>query len=288
MAITLRDKIIELATAEIGTKGGKATGDDKYIQWYNETCGTKFSVSTTPWCAIWVTYILRHAGVSTTACPNFASCTSLRDNFAKKKGVWHPRGDGYQPKKGDPILFDWDQSGNCDHVGIYNYTSNGKHYTIEGNTSSSVAARSYETNSVKIAGFVELKLPDDDKYVNTTPEPAPSTSTPSASNDVYVVKKGDSLSKIAKLFNTTVAVLVSLNGISNPNLIKVGQKIKLPVSNTGTVTSSGKTYTVKKGDSLWEIAKAQLGSGNRWTEIQKLNGITGTKIVVGQVLKIPV
>ena len=44
----------------------------------------------------------------------------------------------------------------------------------------------------------------------------------------YTVKAGDTLSAIAKRFNTTVNELVKLNNISNPNLIRVGQKIKLP------------------------------------------------------------
>lgn len=45
---------------------------------------------------------------------------------------------------------------------------------------------------------------------------------------VYTVKSGDTLTKIAKAHKTTAATLKKLNGISNANLIKVGQKIKLP------------------------------------------------------------
>ncbi len=44
---------------------------------------------------------------------------------------------------------------------------------------------------------------------------------------VYVVKKGDTLSKIASKYNTTYQALAKLNKIENPDLIKVGQKIKL-------------------------------------------------------------
>lgn len=46
-------------------------------------------------------------------------------------------------------------------------------------------------------------------------------------------------------------------------------------------------YTVKKGDSLWAIAKKLLGDGNRYKEIQKLNGMKDTVIHAGDVLKIP-
>ncbi|SFF23184.1 LysM domain-containing protein [Paenibacillus algorifonticola] len=51
-----------------------------------------------------------------------------------------------------------------------------------------------------------------------------------------------------------------------------------------------KTYTVVKGDTLWIIAKKQLGNGDRWKEIQKLNNISDAdlkKLQVGKVLKLP-
>jgi peptidoglycan L-alanyl-D-glutamate endopeptidase CwlK len=43
----------------------------------------------------------------------------------------------------------------------------------------------------------------------------------------YTVQKGDTLEKIAKKFNTTVAALQKLNSIKNPNLIRVGQKLRV-------------------------------------------------------------
>lgn len=48
------------------------------------------------------------------------------------------------------------------------------------------------------------------------------------SNKTYIVKAGDTLSKIATKYGTTVNKLVSLNSIKNPSLIRVGQIIKLP------------------------------------------------------------
>lgn len=47
------------------------------------------------------------------------------------------------------------------------------------------------------------------------------------------------------------------------------------------------TYTVKKGDTLWDIAKKYLGSGSRWKEIYNLSGLTKQTIYAGQKLKIP-
>ncbi len=58
-------------------------------------------------------------------------------------------------------------------------------------------------------------------------------------------------------------------------------------NDSNKVTTSYTTYTVKKGDSLWGIAKKLLGSGNKYTQIQKANGLSGSLIKVGQKLKIP-
>lgn len=46
-------------------------------------------------------------------------------------------------------------------------------------------------------------------------------------------------------------------------------------------------YTVKKGDTLWSIAKKFLGDGNKYKDIQKANGLKDTVIHAGTVLKIP-
>ena len=48
-----------------------------------------------------------------------------------------------------------------------------------------------------------------------------------------------------------------------------------------------KTYTVKKGDSLWKICKVQLGDGSKFGEIAKLNGISNPNLIYpGQVIKL--
>ena len=56
---------------------------------------------------------------------------------------------------------------------------------------------------------------------------------------VYTVVAGDTLSGIAAKYGTTYQKLAELNGISNPNLIYPGQKIKIPGSKTGATTSTG-------------------------------------------------
>ena len=60
------------------------------------------------------------------------------------------------------------------------------------------------------------------------PTPVPPTATPAAETRTYRVRSGDTLGAIASEFGTTVAVLMELNGIENPRLLKVGQVLKLP------------------------------------------------------------
>lgn len=100
-----------------------------------------------------------------------------------------------------------------------------------------------------------------------------------AATTTYIVKSGDTLSGIAKKFGTTVNQLVTWNGIKNPNIIKVGQVIKL----TGTVQQT-QYYTVKSGDTLSGIAKK---NGTTVKQLQAWNDIKNpNKIYVGQKLRV--
>ena len=103
-----------------------------------------------------------------------------------------------------------------------------------------------------------------------------------SSGSTYTVKSGDNLSTIASTHGMSTSALASLNGISNPNYIYVGQVLKL--SGTATTYSATSTYTVKSGDNLSTIASRY---GMSTASLQSLNGISNPNyIYVGQVLKI--
>lgn len=106
------------------------------------------------------------------------------------------------------------------------------------------------------------------------------TSTPQGGTP-YTVQAGDTLSGIAAKYGTTYQKLAALNGISDPNVIYVGQVLKV----TGSAGSH--TYTVQSGDTLWDIAQAQLGDGARFREIIAINGLLSDTIYPGQVLQLP-
>ena len=77
-------------------------------------------------------------------------------------------------------------------------------------------------------------------------------------SSTYIVRLGDTLSFIARRFDTTVNDLVELNDIANPNLIYPGEILKIPtVGNEDSKSSSArqytKTYIVQRGDTLTSI-----------------------------------
>ncbi|MGX4686295.1 LysM peptidoglycan-binding domain-containing protein [Vagococcus sp. JNUCC 83] len=95
----------------------------------------------------------------------------------------------------------------------------------------------------------------------------------------YTVKYGDSLSSIAEKHNTTWQSLVSLNGLSNPNLIYPGQTLKV----IGTATSSSVYYHVVWGDTLSGIAYKQ---GTTVQKIKSLNNLSSDLIYAGTTLRV--
>lgn len=133
-----------------------------------------------------------------------------------------------------------------------------------------------------------------DKYATAAPS---GTSEPSTSNEnevVYTVVEGDTLSKIAAKYGTTYQKLAEYNGITNPNVIRAGQKIKIPrktssaqngTSTKQEVTAAETVYTVKYGDTLSAIAKKY---GTTYQKLASYNGISNpNKISAGQKIKIP-
>lgn len=135
------------------------------------------------------------------------------------------------------------------------------------------------------------------------PQPLP---PPEPEYTIYVVRSGDYLAKISKRYNITIAAIRELNpSVKNSDMIRVGQKLKLPgkveigaqpVQTPAKVSAthrnatfkpySGATkeYVVKSGDTLGAIA---YGNGINVRQLKELNGLSSDVVRVGQKLKIP-
>ena len=87
--------------------------------------------------------------------------------------------------------------------------------------------------------------------------------------NIYRVKRGDNLSKIARNYNTSVDEIVSMNDISNPSMISIDQDLLMPKGSS--LQSENKTYTVKSGDTLGKIAKRYGTSYRRLADINNIS-----------------
>ncbi|MFE1095880.1 LysM peptidoglycan-binding domain-containing protein [Streptomyces smyrnaeus] len=110
------------------------------------------------------------------------------------------------------------------------------------------------------------------------------TGKPPTSSDTYTVKKGDTLSSIARAHNTTVAALVKANGIKDADKIRIGQVLKL----TGSAPKPKPTYAPFPGAAYFKknpnsslitrmgkrlvaqgCGKYRVGPGPQWTDVDR-------------------
>nr|MBN1228138.1 LysM peptidoglycan-binding domain-containing protein [Anaerolineae bacterium] len=122
--------------------------------------------------------------------------------------------------------------------------------------------------------------------------PAQPTAPPLTSSGFfnYTVVQGDTLTRIASRYNTSVQVLVQLNGIVNPNLISIGQQLRVPGEAQPTPAPQPEpqrpgTHVVQPGENLYRIS---LRYGVSLQQLAQANGIANMNwIFVGQVLNLP-
>lgn len=219
----LRNQLIKTAKSFLGAKQGSAKHKE-LINIFNTIKPDGWAMTySAAWCAAAASaFAIKTFGVSKAKkyFPLSANCGRIITK-AKKMGIW-VESDSHIPKRGDWILYDWDDSGRVDnvggpdHVGTVDKVSNSKIYLIEGNkgNKSEVGIRELAVNGRYIRGFV-------------TPKYSAMAKSKTSSTITYTVKRGDTLSAIAKKYGTTVKAIAAENGIKNVNLIYVGQKLKI-------------------------------------------------------------
>ena len=126
-----------------------------------------------------------------------------------------------------------------------------------------------------LTDFVEGTVKALAEYIGV-PYTAPGEST--VDDGYYIVKKGDSLYKIARLYNTTIEELKKLNNLTS-DVLKIGQKLLI-----AEPLADEDIYIVQKGDTLYSIATKLSTTVN---ELMELNNLTSTVLSIGDKLLIP-
>lgn len=177
---------------------------NEFTKWY---CKDK---KTHAWCGMFVDYVFKKSLKSDwlDKCSNFAYVPTIV-SWAKKQKYWNS--DYRKAKEGDLVIYNWKPTEkHYSHVGIVKRVKGNTVTSIEGNTTSGIrknCVAKKNRNKKYVAGVILLP------YVNEI---------------IYIVKKGDTLTKIAKKYNTTWKKIYEKNKKtigSNPNLIKVGMKL---------------------------------------------------------------
>ncbi|XQY91361.1 LysM peptidoglycan-binding domain-containing protein [Metabacillus sp. HB246100] len=167
------------------------------------------------------------------------------------------------------------------------------HYTVKSGDTLSGIAKNYQTTAMKLKHINELST--DTIYLQQTLLIPITTMMPGAIDEqnqpvktaYYTVQPGDSLSVIAKKFNTSVESLKKINRLSS-DLIHIGQRLNMstlePETSEVQKPDDSLSYQVKSGDSLSVIAKK---FGQSVDAIKNSNELSSDRIYVGQVLTIP-
>lgn len=230
------NQIIQEARKWLGTVQGSA-GHKQIIDGYNSVRPLPVGYTVKyydHWCSTFITFIFDQLKASDLI---GRECGVERHiQIFKQKGIWIENGN-IIPQPGDIITYNWDQAwqpndGYADHIGIVETVSGRTITVIEGNISRMVARRTIQAGNGYIRGYARPKYASTVSSGSSKPAPV-QTVKPASTKNTYVVKAGDTLSKIAKNLlgdAKRYSEIVKLNDIAKPNIISIGQVLKIPTS----------------------------------------------------------
>lgn len=204
--------------------------------------------------------------------------------------------DADRVKRFDIWLAHWtDKTNYAGAYGMWQNSSSGKVNGINGNVDTDFAYKDYPTiiKGKKLNGFTgsgqQPTVPDQ-------PDPEPETTLKVGDLVKITGSKyygGQNIPSWVKAKNWYVRqingdrVVIDKSEDGQNAICSPVHASGLQLVRRGTDAGTAQIYTVVKGDTLWGIAKKLLGSGYRYTEIVKLNGLKSSVIYSGQKLKIP-
>jgi LysM repeat protein len=162
--------------------------------------------------------------------------------------------------------------------------STGTHTVRAGETLAQIAA----ANRTTVSALVRANGIRDADHILVGQKLVVPSGTTAASTTSYTVRSGDTLGTIASRHGTSVAAIVQLNGLKNPNLIRIGQVLKVPAGGSSApgvqAPAGGATsHVVRSGETLSGIAGRYR---IKVAQIVAANGITDDRIYVGQRLRL--
>jgi len=142
----MRNKIIEIAVAEIGYKEGAGNSNKYSKELYGKS---------QEWCNDFICWCARKAGISEDVIPAFSYVPYTANWYDERKLYKNSKakGENYTPQKGDIILFDYNRNTTSDHIGLVEKIENGKVYSIEGNKDNMVKRCEYNLDSADIRAY---------------------------------------------------------------------------------------------------------------------------------------
>ncbi|MBE5935180.1 MAG: CHAP domain-containing protein [Lachnospiraceae bacterium] len=127
-----------------------AEGNTVYGEWWAARVGNS-AFKDAKWCAMFLSWCANEAGISEKTVGYFAACSHWQE-FYQNNGRWHAK-DGYTPKRGDIIFFDYDGDGSANHNGVVESVSGSKVTALEGNVNDYVDRVEYELTNNTIIGY---------------------------------------------------------------------------------------------------------------------------------------
>ena len=142
-----------------------------------------------------------------------------------------------------------------------------------------------EPNDADLVPAIPKEKQNDPDYMPALPRDENITNDTVPEHGIYIVKTGDTLSKIAKRFIVKSADIAQINKLGEKQIVWVGQKLKIPGTQERVDNINNASYVVKKGDSLIKISKVydvNLSLLKKYNKLPK-----GLMLHVGQKLMLP-